>query len=101
MSILDNLPIKFLKWYTEHVGYVSINSDYIDINTGMKSDLHIYYEDGQYIAKMRYDDSQVLETFSDLHYAIRSCEYGRGFMGDNIIELYNKGFGELDDEIFS
>jgi hypothetical protein len=100
MPIINSLPIKFITYWTENVGDILLGKDYIDLQTGMKSDLHIYFEDGVYIAKMRYGEQRILEDFSDLHYAIKSCTHGRDFMSGSIVEVYINGFGELDNEKF-
>lgn len=100
MNIYDKFPMKFVKWATENGMTLSLHKDYIDIETGMKSHLHLHYEDGVYVAKMRYGESKVIDNFFDLYLSVRNCEHGRDFMGSNIANLYENGFGELDWEPF-
>jgi hypothetical protein len=100
MSIINNLPTKFIEYWTENVGELTLSKDYIDLQTGMKSHLHIYFEEGKYIAKMRYNEQTELADFSDLVFAIRRCTHGRDYMSSQIMSVYSNGFGELDDEKF-
>ena len=100
MNIYDKLPVKFIRWAVEHGMELTLCRDYIDLNTGMKSQCHLFYENGKYIAKCRYDMNYTIDDFSDLYYAIRDCECGRGFMSGGIEHLYNNGFGQLDYEVF-
>jgi hypothetical protein len=100
-DIVDHLPLKFMKWWTENVGALEIGKDYVDINTGMKSQLHLKYEGGKYFAHMRYNTVNHVETFYDLYQSVRDCEHGRGFMSGNIVEFYQDGFpDELSWEKF-
>ena len=100
MNIYDKLPIKFIKWATQHGMQLTLWEDYIDLNTGMKSHLHLYYGGGKYLAKMRYGTVDIISEFSDLYWAIRRCEHGKGFMSGSIEYTYNNGFGDLSDEEF-
>lgn len=93
-NIVNHLPLKFMKWWTENVEALELNKDYIDIQTGMKSHLHIKFHDGKYYAYMRYNTIEQLDTFQDLHSAVRDCEHGRDFMNSNIVEFYRNGFPE-------
>lgn len=93
MNIYDKFPMKFVRWAVDNGMNLTLEKDYIDLNTGMKSHCHLYYEDGIYIAKMRYDDEKVIETFFDLYMAVKECEHGREFMSSSIEKLYNHGFG--------
>jgi hypothetical protein len=100
MSIINNLPTKFIEYWTENIGELILGKDYIDIQTGMKSHLHIYFERGEYVAKMRYNEETVLTDFLDLYFAIKRCTHGRDFMSGSIVEVYKNGFGEMDNEKF-
>jgi hypothetical protein len=98
MDILDKLPINIIREMLtqgHEVTLESLNSEnkvYLNLNTGMKSHLHLYYEDNKYIAKLRYDQEFVIEDPSDLYKAIRSAEHDRGFMQDSITYFYKNGF---------
>lgn len=100
MNISDKLPIKFIKWCMDNDVPLTLEKDYIDLDTGMKSHLHLYYEDGNYVAKMRYGEEVNILYFSCLHSAIRDCEHGRGFMASRIEKLYNEGFGDIEYDDF-
>lgn len=93
-NILYHLPIKFIGWWAENVGTLEIGKDYIDINTGMKSHLHIKYNGGKYFAHMRYGIVNEVDTFYNFYQSVRDCEHGRGFMSGNIVEFYRDGFPE-------
>ena len=105
MSILNHMPMKFIKEFVSKGGHLSFGRSYVtdevylDLNTGMKSDLHLYYiEERGYVAKCRYDYEEVITYFSDLHYAIRKCMHGKGFMSSSITEFYQDGFEDMDEE---
>lgn len=100
MNIYDKFPITFIRWAVNNGMQLELNKDYIDLNTGMKSQCHLFYEDGKYLAKCRYDTIYTIDTFYDLYSAVRDCEHGKGFMNGGIIELYENGFGELDWQEF-
>jgi len=97
MSILHNMPLRLI----EICGVpITISKDYkgewyLDFNTGMKSELHLYFIDGKYIAKCRYGREDVIETFHDFHYCLKQCMAGRDFMGAGWVDIYNEGFGEF------
>lgn len=98
MSILHNLPIKLIEICNVevHLCCNRYTSDwYIDFNTGMKSHLHLYYEDGKYIAKCRYGREDVIEDFHDFHTCLVKCMEGRDFMNSSWIDIYHEGFGEF------
>ena len=100
MSILDKLPVSFIKEFVTRGGELSFEIDrynvpYMNLNTGMKSHLHIYYEeDGFYYACTRYDSPVKLTYFFDLHDVIRRCECGKEFMNSAITTFYCDGFVE-------
>ena len=101
MNIYDKFPLVFVRWAVEHGMHLELNKDYIDLCTGMKSHCHLYYENGKYIAKMRYDKEKVIECFNDLHSAVQDCECYKGFMSGSIAYLYENGFpSELEWEEF-
>jgi len=97
MSILHNLPLKLI----ELCGVpITISKDYkgewyLDFNTGMKSELHLYYINGKYIAKCRYDKEYVIEDFHDFHHCLCECMAGRTFMNAAWVDIYEDGFGEF------
>lgn len=67
---------------TEHNIQITLrNNDGIvyDLNTGMKSHLHIWYADGQAHYSGRYDVEGIFYDFKDLLYAVKGCMYGRNF----------------------
>jgi hypothetical protein len=53
-----------------------------DLNTGMKSHLHIWYADGQAHYSGRYDTQGTFDDWRELLYAVKGCMYGRNF-GDS------------------
>ena len=97
MSILHNMPTKLIEicGVTVTLSRDSGGEWYIDFNTGMKSHLHLYYVNGKYIAKGRYDVEKEIETFEDFHNTLVDCMCGRDFMNLNWLTIYNEGFGEF------
>lgn len=100
-NILDKFPVKIVKYLLSIGMEITICADenkvpYLNLNTGMKSHLHLYYKDGCYYAHTRYNHIFKLQRWADLHYCFVSCECGKGFMNSNNVDFYNKGF---DDDI--
>lgn len=100
MNIFDKMPMKFIKWAMDNGMELTLEKDCINLNTGMKSGLHLFYEHGVYVAKMRYDTTRVIGTFWDLYLAVKSCMHGRDFMSGRISKLYEQGFGNIEDDQF-
>ena len=104
MNILEKLPTKFIQEFITKGGHITIAVDcdkvpYLDLNTGMKSHLHLYYEEVTgYIAKARYDTAYCIETFYDLHKAILECDCGRSFISGSIEKIYKEGFDNEFDK---
>lgn len=107
MNIYDHMPMQFIKYATERGIELTLEKDCINLNTGMKSQLQLYWVDGKYIACGRYDARYIIEDFSDLYHAIRSCDHngyydGRSMVCGNLTPILNDcGFGDLDDEQFA
>ena len=96
MSILHNMPTKLIEICGVPVTLRQESGHwFIDFNTGMKSELHLYYVNGEYIAKCRYGVEKVIKTFEDFHSALVDCMCGRDFMNYAWITIYNEGFGEF------
>lgn len=102
VTILDRLPIKVIR----HVVLLGVNLSfetdgngvpYINFNTGMKSHLHLYFENGKYVAKCRYNDQCVIDCWNDLHWQLTRC-YLTDHMSDNIHRFYKEGFINTDFE---
>lgn len=102
MNILDKMPKRFLELTRASIqlGWDSNNVPYIDVMTGMKSHLHLYYDDGQYIARMRYDEVRTIEDFEDFFFALRGCMCYRDYMSSQWVEIHNEGFGEFSRDKF-
>ena len=108
MNILDKMPKRLIElMLNQGLAFKIGRSEYgiyLDLNTGMKSHLHLYYEGesytnaGTYIARMRYDEEQVVNDLSDVLYCIKSCKHGRDFMHQGWEVPLNEGFGEFSDE---
>ena len=54
---------------------------WFDLNTGMKSHLHIKYNEDLQITeyRARYDATGVITDWDDLMIVVRECDHGRGF----------------------
>lgn len=54
---------------------------WFNLNTGMKSHLHIKYNEDLQIAeyRARYDETGIIAGWDDLIIVVRGCDYGRGF----------------------
>lgn len=54
---------------------------WFDLNTGMKSHLHITFDEGAECARYRarYDETGTIEDWDDLMIVVRDCDHGRGF----------------------
>lgn len=101
MDIIDNLPKKFMREFTESGRELTLSFDedkqpYLNLNTGMKSHLHLYYGTignftGYYV-NGRYGYQALLIYFADLHGAIIDSECGRGYMSESIETIYKNGF---------
>lgn len=100
MNIYDKMPMKFIKWAVAHNMELTLHEDSINVTTGMKSGLTLHYENGVYVAKMRYDQTKVISTFWDFYMAIKSCMCGRDYMSGFITHLYENGFGDIEDDPF-
>lgn len=120
MNIYDHMPMQFIKYATERGIELTLEKDCINLNTGMKSQLQLYwveresggvvkspFPDGQYIACGRYDARYLIEDFSDLYHAIRRCDHNGYYDGHSVVcgnlapILNDCGFGDLDDEPFA
>lgn len=100
MNIYDKMPMKFIKWAMDNDMELTLEKDCINLNTGMKSGLRLFYEQGLYVAKMRYDETRVISTFWDLYLAVKGCMHGRDFMSGRISKLHDQGFGAIEDDQF-
>lgn len=102
MNIIHNLPKRFIELSGVSMRIVqTIHGDsFLDVETGMKSHMHIHYEYEEYIARMRYEGFSRLKTFGDFVSALRYCEHGKGFMNMAWLDIYTNGFGEFDNERF-
>jgi len=103
MNILDKMPKRLIELMLGQGLIFSLGSSnkhgmYLDLNTGMKSDLRLYYESGEYIARMRYGEEMVICDFNDLRYAISQCKHGRDYMNTAWVIPLVDGFGEFGDE---
>ena len=65
------------------------NVVWYDLNTGMKSHLHIA-DDGEFKYKGRYNKEGKFETFDDLLSIVSGCRYGRDFANANWMDLLVK-----------
>lgn len=102
MNILDNMPQALIEIMLKEGLTFSISQNtcgvYLDLNTGMKSHAHLYYEEDKYILRMRYENEATVETLGDIAYWIRDCMQGRDFMNGAWASVVdNKGFGESDE----
>lgn len=66
-------------------GEISIKKDFLgdvflDLNTGMKSHMYLYYEDGEWIARMRYDYSEPVQSWEEILDLAKECLHGRKYM---------------------
>lgn len=54
---------------------------WFDLNTGMKSHLHLKYNEKEGVAEYRgrYDATGVITDMDDLEITVRGCNHGRGF----------------------
>lgn len=54
---------------------------WFNMNTGMKSHLHLTYNEKEGFAEYRgrYDATGVITSMDDLESVVRGCNYGRGF----------------------
>lgn len=104
MNILDKMPKPLIALMLKEGLTFSIargadvDGIYLDLNTGMKSHAHLYYENDKYILRMRYGTEGVVETLGDVAYWIHDCMQGRDFMNgawDSVVA--NRSFGELDE----
>lgn len=52
-----------------------------NLNTGMKSHLHIRFEESKQciVYRARYDETGVITDWEDLMIVVRRCDHGRGF----------------------
>jgi len=84
-SILNNLPANLCKYLISQGLELSFSRDaeqrvYLNLNTGMKSHCWLYFEDGSYVCRMRYDEVQEVKTLSDILYCIKNCKHRKDFM---------------------
>lgn len=61
---------------------------WFDLNTGMKSQLHVRYDENNQILlfKTRYNESGTIEDWNDLIYVARRCMCGRDFTWFDILK---------------
>lgn len=52
---------------------------WFDLNTGMKSHLHISYDKGTVVYHGRYGVTGTISDWDALILVVRNCDYGRGF----------------------
>lgn len=100
-TILENMPMKFLELTQAEVHICWDDGvPYLDMQTGMKSHMYLYWKDGQYFTKQRYDEKNFIQTFHDFAYALRSCDHGRCLMDGQWVEIFNNSFGEFNWDKF-
>ena len=62
---------------------------WFDLNTGMKSHLHLTFNketnEAQYRA--RYDKKGTIEDWDDLIFVVRGCDHGRGFANGTWLDI--------------
>jgi len=64
-----------------------------DLNTGMKSHLHIWYADGEAHYSGRYDTQGTFDDWYELLCAVKGCMHGRNFGDSNwLMLLEQEGF---------
>ena len=66
---------------------------WFDLNTGMKSHLHIKYDDARQTAeyRARYDTTGVITDWDDLMIVVRECDHGRGFANSTWFDILQGG----------
>lgn len=102
MNILDKMPKKLIEIMLKEGLTFSISQSelgfYLDLNTGMKSHAHLYYENSKYVLRMRYGEEAEVGTLHDIGYWVRNCLQGRDFMKSAwAFVVDNKGFGLVDE----
>jgi hypothetical protein len=62
---------------------------WFNMNTGMKSHLHIRYDKDRQVApyRGRYDVSGEIYDMEDLLHVVHTCDYGRGFANDGWFDI--------------
>lgn len=100
MNIYDKMPMKFIKWAMDNGMQLTLEKDCINLNTGMKSQLHLYYEESSYCVRGRYGHFAKITTFWDLYLEVKNCMHGHSYMSGSICRLVDDGFGEIDFEPF-
>jgi hypothetical protein len=70
--------------------FIEQDTLWFDLNTGMKSHLHITYDEADQIAKFRgrYDKQGVITDLDDLLMEVRGCDYGRGFASAQWFDIF-------------
>lgn len=64
---------------------------YYDLNTQMKSHLHIYEDNSDnIIVEGRYDYIAHVDDLSDVMYQIKYCNHGRGFYNPQYQNLFDR-----------
>lgn len=84
-NILDKMPKVLITHMLKQGLIFSIGSDefdrvYLDLNTAMKSHAWMYYENEEYVIRMRYGESMIVKTMGDVASCIQSCTHNREFM---------------------
>jgi len=102
MDILDKMPKKMIEIMLKEGLTFSISQSelgvYLDLNTGMKSYAHLYYENSKYVLRMRYEEEAEVDTLHDIGYWVRNCLCGIDFMNGAWASVVdNKGFGSSDE----
>ena len=66
---------------------------WFDLNTGMKSHLHIKFNEQTNTAdyRARYDETGVITDWDDLMIVVRSCDHGRGFANSVWLDILQGG----------
>lgn len=52
---------------------------FVDLHTGAKSDCHLTIENDKIVAKRRYGEEDIIESFEDILYSVRQCRCGRDY----------------------
>ena len=67
---------------------------WFNMNTGMKSHLFVTYDEEKEVCvyEGRYDVTGTIEDLDELLWAVRKCDYGRGFMNGAWVELLGENY---------
>lgn len=77
----QNILVRLMKYGLEIKMFIESDVLWFDLNTQMKSHLHLSFNKETNAAnyRARYDEKGTIEYWGELIRAVRACDHGRGF----------------------